>query len=86
MTNMKWHVYIVECSDGSLYTGVAKDLENRITKHNNGTGAKYTRSRRPVTLVYAETTADKSSALQREHLIKQLKRVEKLSLITGRKM
>lgn len=83
MNEMKWHVYIVECSDGSLYTGVAVDIDARIAQHNSGAGAKYTRSRLPVTMVYTETATDKSAALQREYAIKRLKRSDKMLLIGG---
>ncbi len=76
-----WHVYIVRCADRSLYTGVAKDVETRIAQHNTGQGAKYTRSRQPVKLVYSEAAADQATALQREHVIKKLQRLEKLALI-----
>ncbi len=78
---MSWHVYIVQCCDGSLYTGVAKDLENRIAQHNAGLGAKYTRSRRPVSLVYSEPASDRGQALRRELAIKQFDRKAKLALI-----
>jgi putative endonuclease len=80
-----WRVYIVRCADGSLYTGIAIDLERRIAEHNadNGLGASYTRSRRPVTLVYQEAAADRSAASKREYRIKQLSRMEKLALIDG---
>ena len=76
-----WHVYILECADGTLYTGVTNDLDNRITAHNAGKGAKYTRSRLPVKLIYRETTTDRSSALRRELSIKNLSRADKLGLI-----
>lgn len=80
-----WRVYIVRCADGSLYTGIAIDLERRIAEHNadSGLGASYTRSRRPVTLVYEEAAADRSAASKREYRIKQLSRMEKLALIDG---
>lgn len=77
-----YHVYIVQCADGTLYTGIAKDLEARIAKHNTGEGAKYTRTRLPVKLVYSEPAADKSAASKREHQIKQLSRTQKLQLIS----
>jgi putative endonuclease len=78
-----WQVYIVRCADGSLYTGIARDLERRIAEHNadKGQGASYTRSRRPVRLVYREPAADRSAASKREYQIKQLSRAEKLALI-----
>ena len=74
-------VYIVECFDGSLYTGWAVDLERRIKAHNAGRGAKYTAGRRPVTLVWWEVATTKGLALRREAQIKQLTRAEKLALI-----
>lgn len=76
-----WHVYILECRDGTLYTGVAKDLDARIAVHNDGKGAKYTRSRRPVALVYAESANDRSSAQQREYAIRHLRLTDKQALI-----
>ena len=63
---------MVECADGSLYTGITNDLSRRIGAHNSGDGAKYTRSRRPVTLVYTECCEDRGAALRREYQIKQL--------------
>ena len=77
-----WQVYILRCGDGSLYTGVTRDIPKRLTAHNAGTGAKYTRSRLPVELAYAEAAADRSSAQQREAAIKRLSRNDKLLLIT----
>lgn len=79
-----WQVYILRCADGSLYTGVATDLAARVRKHNDGTGAKYTRGRRPVKLVYREPAASRSAALKREHVIKRLSTVGKRRLISGR--
>lgn len=76
-----WWVYLVRCADDTLYTGITTDPERRERQHNAGTGAKYTRSRRPVQLVYRESCPDKSSALKREWAIKQLSRQQKLSLI-----
>jgi putative endonuclease len=77
-----WHVYIVRCNDDSLYTGIARDLSGRIHAHNHGSaGAKYTRARRPVSLVYSEPAPDRSSALRREHAIRRLPRARKLQLI-----
>ncbi len=81
-----WFVYIVECSDGSLYTGISTDLERRMAEHNNNEkplGAKYTRTRRPVTLVYHERVESRSIASKREMEIKGLGRDEKLKLIGG---
>lgn len=77
----RWQVYILRCGDGSLYTGITNNIEQRIIDHNAGTGAKYTRSRLPVTLVYAEPAADRATASQREAAIKKLNRTEKLGLI-----
>ncbi len=76
-----WRVYILECADGSLYTGVARDLDARITAHNNGIGAKYTRGRLPVRLVYEEAATSRGIALKREIAIKKLPRREKVALI-----
>ncbi|MDB9836342.1 MAG: endonuclease [Candidatus Arcticimaribacter sp.] len=78
----EWWVYIVACSDGSLYTGITTDRERRIAEHNDSKkGAKYTRNRRPVDLVYSEMHPDRSTASKREYEIKKLSRVEKLKLI-----
>ena len=80
---MTWWVYILRCADGTLYTGATNDLDRRLAAHNAGRGAKYTRARRPVALVYREAAADKSAALQREAAIKRLDRVRKLALIAA---
>lgn len=76
-----YFVYLLRCSDGTLYTGCTNDLDRRLAAHNAGKGAKYTRSRRPVVLVYWEQAADRSSALRRERAIKRLTRRQKLELI-----
>jgi Predicted endonuclease containing a URI domain len=76
-----WFVYIVRCADGSLYTGITNDLPPRIKKHNSGTGAKYTRSRRPVKLVWSEHKSSERVARRREAKIKKMTRADKLSLI-----
>ncbi|MES9845114.1 MAG: GIY-YIG nuclease family protein [Candidatus Sedimenticola sp. PURPLELP] len=82
-TNCDWYVYILQCRDDSLYTGVTTDLERRVQEHNESPkGAKYTRARRPVELVYAEAWDSRSLACQRESEIKQLSRPEKISLIS----
>jgi predicted GIY-YIG superfamily endonuclease len=79
-----WYVYMVRCSDGSLYTGITNDLEKRLRAHNSAKdGARYTRSRRPVTLVYAEEAGSKSSASRLEYQIKRLSRSKKKRLITS---
>ena len=75
------YTYIVRCRDGSLYTGWTTDLDRRLAAHNQGTGAKYTKSRRPVELVYYETFETKEEAMRREYEIKQLTRPEKLRLL-----
>ncbi|MBM4195801.1 MAG: GIY-YIG nuclease family protein [Gammaproteobacteria bacterium] len=79
-----WYVYLVECRDGSLYTGIARDVQTRVAAHNDGGGARYTRSRRPVRLVYKVRMAGKSQALRREHAIKQLKAADKRRLVARR--
>ena len=76
-----WFIYIVECRDGSLYTGITNDLERRVREHNEGNAARYTRSRRPVTLRYQEQVASRSDALVRECALKLLSRKEKDRLI-----
>ena len=78
---MNYYTYILRCADDTLYTGWTTDLEARIEAHNAGTGAKYTRGRGPVTLLYHESLTDKSAAMQRECAIKKLSRSEKLLLI-----
>ena len=78
---MKNYVYILECSDGSLYTGWTNDLEKRLAKHNSREGAKYTRGRTPCKLVYFEEYETKIEATKREFAIKKLKRQEKIKLI-----
>ncbi|MBQ1501109.1 MAG: GIY-YIG nuclease family protein [Firmicutes bacterium] len=77
----EWQVYIVRCRDGTLYTGCTNDLAKRIAAHNEGKGAKYTRSRRPVEMVYNEAAADRNAALRREAAIKKLRRCDKLALL-----
>ena len=77
-------VYILRCSDNTLYTGITNDLDRRVAMHNKGTGAKYTHSRLPVRVVYMEQCADRSAALRREAAIKKLTRHEKLELIEGK--
>jgi putative endonuclease len=77
-----YFVYIVKCADDTYYTGIAKDMQRRLEEHNTSPkGAKYTKARRPVTLVYKEICADRSGASKREHAIKRLKRVEKERLV-----
>jgi putative endonuclease len=76
-----WYVYILECSDGTLYTGITTDLDKRLKTHNNGKGAKYTKTRLPVVLKASFEAEDRSSASKEEYRIKQLTRKEKLKLI-----
>lgn len=76
-----WVVYIVECNDGTLYTGYTNNLIQRIKKHNTGKGAKYTKGRLPVKLLHYEVHDSKSDAMKREYAIKQMSRQEKLDLI-----
>jgi putative endonuclease len=75
-----WVCYLLKCADETLYCGITNDLDKRIAQHNAGEGAKYTRSRRPVRLVYTEACTDKSSALKRELEIKKMPRTAKLAL------
>lgn len=79
----KWRVYLLRCADGSLYCGITNDLERRLAAHNGGRGAAYTRSRRPVEVVWSEPARGRSHALRREAAIKQLARRQKLLLVEG---
>lgn len=77
-----WHVYILRCADGSLYTGVATDLKRRVEEHNSSSiGAKYTSGRRPVCLVYSAKFKNRSDAQKEESRIKKLRKIEKLKLV-----
>ncbi len=79
---MAYYVYMLECSDNTLYTGIAKDVHKRLKEHNTSEkAAKYTRARRPLRLVYTQELPTRSEALKREYAIKKLKREEKLRLI-----
>lgn len=80
---MPWTVYILECFDKTLYTGITTDMERRLIKHSSGTGAKYTRGRDPYKLIYTELHSTRSQALKREARIKSLSREHKLKLIEG---
>lgn len=82
-SGMPWAVYLVRCADDSLYTGIATDVARRLAEHNSGTGARYTRARGPVTLLYQEPAVDRSAALRREAAIKRLPRRLKDRLIRG---
>jgi putative endonuclease len=75
-----WFLYILKCSDGTLYTGITNDLTRRTQRHNDGKGARYTRTRRPVTLVYYETCESRSAALIREAAVKSLPSSKKRDL------
>ena len=79
-----WYVYMVRCSDGTLYTGVTNDLQKRIKAHNSGKdGARYTRPRRPVKLVYSEEAETKSAAAKLEYKIKKMTREKKMKLVSN---
>lgn len=75
------YVYVLECADGSLYTGYTTDVERRVAEHNDGDGAKYTRGRTPVEVVHVERFGSKSAAMSREYGIKQLSRAKKEQLV-----
>ena len=77
----RWHVYILRCADGTLYTGIAVDLSKRLDAHQRGTAARYTRARLPVFLAYQESQPDRSSALKREAALRRMGRDYKLALI-----
>ena len=79
---MAWYVYMLRCGDGTLYTGMTDNVKKRFAAHCAGKGAKYTRGRGPLELVYTEAVSDKSAALRREYEIKKLSRQGKLDLIT----
>lgn len=80
----QWWVYILRCADNTLYTGVCTDIERRVEEHNGSDkGAKYTRSRRPVTLVYAEKSDSRAAACRREAAIKKMSRTQKLKLLSA---
>ena len=81
MMEKTWYVYILRCGDGSLYTGITDDVQRRLAAHAAGKGAKYTRGRGPLELVYQQACLDHSAALKRELAIKALTRAEKLALL-----
>jgi putative endonuclease len=83
MADPRWTLYLVRCSDGSLYAGIALDVVARVAAHNAGRGAKYTRSRRPVTLVWSRGRQEPTAARRLEYALKQLPRAEKLRLVAG---
>jgi len=78
-----WYVYIVECSDNTYYTGITNDIEKRLSKHNSGKGAKYTRKRGPVKLLWSTESENRSEASKLEYKIKKLKRIDKEKLINS---
>lgn len=80
---MAHHVYVLECADGTYYTGYTTDVDRRVAEHDAGDGARYTRGRTPVTLVHAEEYPTRSAAMQREHEIKSLDRAAKERLVDG---
>ena len=81
-----WYLYILRCGDGTFYTGITTDVEKRLEQHRSGRGAKYTRGRAPLELVYQEVCGDHSCALKREYAVKALKRQQKQELIMGQKI
>jgi putative endonuclease len=83
MNRQEWVVYLVRCSDGSLYCGITNKLQHRLATHNSGGGAKYTRSRRPVTLVGVSAEMSKSDALKLEHRVKRLPAEKKINELTN---
>ncbi len=79
---MSWYVYILRCGDGTLYTGITDDVPRRLAAHRSGKGAKYTRGRGPLSLVYTEACPDRSAAARREYAIKRLPKREKEALLS----
>jgi len=86
MAENKWIVYILECADNTLYTGITNNISTRIKAHNSGNGAKYTKGRTPVNIAYTEECTDRSHASKREKEIKLLNRNSKLELIKNSKI
>ena len=80
----KWYVYILQCADGTLYTGITNDLDRRLRAHNAGTASKYTRVRRPVAMVYREEADAKGNALRRELQIKSMSRQQKMDMFINK--
>ncbi|HJV35198.1 GIY-YIG nuclease family protein [Geomonas sp.] len=78
---MNWHVYIILCTDDTLYTGITTDIERRMREHSSGRGAKYFRGRQPKRLLYLESGHDRSTASQRERIIKEMRRCDKTLLV-----
>ena len=84
MTEKRWFVYILQCADGTLYTGITNDLDRRLKAHNAGTASKYTRVRQPVAMVYQEEIDTKGNALRRELQIKSMSRQQKMDLLNNK--
>ena len=84
MSSDTWFLYILSCSDGSLYTGITNNLKQRVKVHNTGKGSKYTRSRLPVLLIYSKKVKDRSAASKLEWKVKQMSRTQKLALIESK--
>jgi putative endonuclease len=82
---MPWFLYLIECADGSVYTGIATNVEARFAKHASGTGARYTRARKPVALLAAFEVADRSSASRAEYWVKRLAPAQKRALAAGKR-
>lgn len=82
MSSKQWYVYLIRCKDGSLYCGCTNDLERRLSQHNNGTGSKYVRSRRPAHYVYFEEADNRSAASKREYAIKRMSKLDKEYLVS----
>ena len=80
---MAWHLYLIECADGSIYTGITTDVAARFEQHANGAGARYTRSHRPLRVLASFEVADRSSALRAEYWVKRLKARDKHALASG---
>jgi putative endonuclease len=83
LSPMPWFLYLIECADGSIYTGIATDVEARFEKHSNGTGARYTRSRKPLRVLASFELAGRSEASRAEYWVKRLTALEKRALIAG---
>ena len=81
LTEQKWVIYILLCNDDTLYTGITNDIENRLTQHETGAGAKYTKGRGPFRIVYQEGAPDRSTASKREYEIKKMTKSQKLKMI-----
>lgn len=79
-----WHLYILECGDGTLYTGITDDVQRRLAQHSSGRGAKYTRGRGPLRLVYSEECGTRAEASRREYAVHRMTREQKLNLISGK--